>query len=166
MSQQGASGFDLSKLGTAQKIVGGGAAAFIVWTFLPVWYSCCEYGGLSTGDLLGGGTVGMSGFRFPVMLAFLCALAALAGVVMTALGTSMNLPMKAGTLQLAVAGAGLVLTILGLVIKPGSFGVSASASWGLFVGIVIAGVWTYGAFMWHKEPEAATGSDAAGTPQQ
>lgn len=149
MAQQGSSGsgFDLSKLGMPQKIVGGASAVFIIWTFLPFWY---------TWDL-GIGTAGVSGFRFPIILAFLCAVAALAGVVMTALGTPMNLPMKAGTIQLAVAGGALLFTLLGLVIKPSALVVSASLSWGLFVGIIIAGVWTYGAFMWHNEPEAAAG---------
>jgi hypothetical protein len=61
-----------------------------------------------------------------------------------------------------VAAVALVCTLLGLLIKPSAFTVSASISWGLFVGIILTLVWAYGAYMMYNAPESASSSDTMG----
>lgn len=145
----------MSKLGTPQKIVGGAAVAYVIWAFIPGWYSCCTVN-TGFGDF-GANVASANGFRFPVMLAWLCAVIALVGVVLMALGQEMKMQVKPGTVQLGIAGVGLLFTLLGLVAKPTGF----SISWALFVGIVIAAVWAYGGYMWHSQPEGS-GPPASG----
>lgn len=146
------SGMDMSKLGMPQKIVGGASGVFIlVALILPFWKVC--FGG---GDILG--TVvpntcasGGNGLSFPVLLAFLAAVAAFAGVVMTAMGTKMpDMPMKPGMVQLSLAGVGVVATLLGLVLHPGAGLGGVGAGIGLYVAIIVSLVWAYGAFTWNK----------------
>jgi hypothetical protein len=149
MSQTG--GFDMSKLSTADKIVLGGAGAYFIWVFIPGWYS------------LEGFT--LNGFRFPMILAWLVAIAAIAELVLRKFSSAnLNLPWKPGMIHLAAGGAALVLTLLGLLIRPGvGFGFTFGVSWAFFVGIVIAAVWVYGAYMMYSQPESAMGGGPADT---
>ena len=133
------SDFDMNKLTNAMKIVGGASAAYAVWVFVPAWYT-------------GGGT----GFRGPTILALLLALAALAGVVSTAADVGPKLAVKPGVLQLGIALASLLLTIIGLVVKPGE----SSVSWGILVALFISIAWAYGAYMWFSEPQLTWGGRA------
>lgn len=146
------SGFDMSKLSSADKIVLGGALAYVIWVFIPGWYS-------ADAVIV---SVTANGFRFPMILAWLLAIAAVAELVVRKFTTTnVNLPWKAGMIHLALAGAALVLTLLGLLIKPTLFGIS----WALFVGIVIAAVWAYGAYMMYSQPaEASMGGGGAVPP--
>lgn len=150
---QSSGGFDLSKLTTAEKLIGGAAIAFVVWILLPVWYSCCEVGGLSA-DL---GSV--SGFRGVLIIAWLLAVVAVVEIVLHAVGTKMNLPMKRGQLHVIVAGAALLFTLLGLFAKS----TGLTLSWGYFVGLLLAIVWAYGAYMMYNADQATTGDTMGGS---
>ncbi len=138
-------GMDMSKLGMPQKIVGVCAAIFVIWVFIPGWWS------VNLGPL--GGATGGSGFFFPIILAWIAAIAAVVGVVFTAMGTKMpEMQIKPGMVQLILAGVGVVATLLGFVMKPGGgFGGVVGLGWAYFVGLILTLVWAYGAFMWSKE---------------
>lgn len=143
MAQQGPS-FDMSKVTTADKIILGGAIAYLIWVFLPFWYSCCSFFGQSA-DL---GSV--SGFRGVIIIAWILAVLAIGEIVIARMmGTELKIPGKRGTLHLGLAGGALVFTLLGMVAKT----TGLTLSWGIFVGIVLAGVWTYGAYMLFSAPE-------------
>jgi len=153
MSQSG--GFDMSKMSSAEKIVAGAALAYFIWIFIPVWYSCCEAFG-ATADL---GSV--SGFRGVLIISWLLAIVAVAEIVVHAMGTAINLPMKRGQIHLIVAGAALVFTLIGLIART----TGLTLSWGIFVGLLLTFVWTYGAYMMYNAPEeATTGGMLGGTP--
>jgi hypothetical protein len=145
MAQQG-QGFDMSKMGSADKIVGGASVVFIIWTFLPFWYSYSGPGA-DFAEAVGGST-SISGFRGVTLLAWLLAVVAIIEVGIHAMSSGMSLPIKRGLLHLALGGVGALLTLLGLITAPSLFG----ASWGAFVGVVIALVWAYGAYMMYQEP--------------
>lgn len=140
------SGLDASRLTTADKIVLGGAGIFFVWSLIPVWYRCCSVLGFEVD------VASLNGFRGVTAIA---ALLALVGAVEVGLRKVANvpysLPAKAGLLHVGVAILGLVFTVLGLVSKPAG----SSASWGLFIGLLLALVWAYGAYMMYSEPEAS-----------
>ena len=145
MAQQGSS-FDMSKVTTADKIILGGAGAYFIWIFLPFWYSCCS---------LFGATVdagGVSGFRGVLIISWLLAILAIGEIVLSRIvGTELKIPAKRGLIHIALAGGALLFTLLGLVAKS----TGLTLSWGIFVGLILAGVWTYGAYMLFSQPEPA-----------
>lgn len=147
MSQNGGSagpGFDLSRVSRADRIILGGAIAYLIWVFLPFWYRCCSILGISV-DV---GSV--NGFRTTIVLAWILALAAVIEIVLAKImGTELRVPAKRGLIHLIVAGTALVLTLLGIVAKPNG----SMLGWGIFVGLAVNLVWLYGAYMLFSEPE-------------
>ena len=143
---QSKQGFDLSKLSSADKIVGGAAILYFIWVFIPGWYSCCSLLGLS----VSAGSV--NGFRGVLIISWLLSIVAVAEIVVTKmLGTAMNLPAKRGMVHLVIGGAALLFTVIGLFAKS----TGLTLSWGIFVGLILAAAWTYGGFMMNNEPEGA-----------
>jgi hypothetical protein len=147
------SGLDASRLTTADKIVLGGAGIFFVWSLVPTWYRCCSFLGVEV-DL-----ATVNGFRGVTAIAALVALVAAVEVVLRKMANvRYSLPAKPGLLHVGAAILGLVFTVLGLVSKPAG----SSVSWGLFLGLLLALVWTYGAYMMYSEPEAPPMEPPAG----
>ena len=145
MAQQGPT-FDMSKVTTADKIILGAAGAYFIWIFLPVWYSCCSLFGAS----VSAGSV--NGFRGVLIIAWILAILAIAEVVLSrAMGTELKIPGKRGQIHLALAGGALLFTLLGLVAKT----TGLTLSWGIFVGLALAAVWAYGAYMLFAQPDGA-----------
>jgi hypothetical protein len=141
------SSMDMSRLSTGEKIVLGAAGAYFVWAFLPIWYK------LSV-DLgpLGSISDSKNGLTGVTLIAWILAIVAVADIILRSMmGMKFNLPVKPGQLHVAIAGLALILTVIGLVAKPTGYGVG----WGLFVGIIIALAWVYGAYMMYSAPEAA-----------
>jgi hypothetical protein len=132
------SSMDMSRLSTGEKIVLGAAGAYFVWAFLPIWYNV-------SGD-------SKNGLTGVTLVAWILAIVAVADIILRSMmGMKFNLPVKPGQLHVAIAGLALILTVIGLVAKPTGSGVG----WGLFVGIIIALAWVYGAYMMYSAPEAA-----------
>lgn len=157
MAQQG-QGFDLSKVSTADKIIFGATIAFIIWTFLPVWYKCCT----ALGVTVPGG--GITGFHGTLFLSWFLALLAIVEVVVTkVIGTELKMPVQRGMLHIAIAGLALLFTLVGLVLKPSEPGLSTSLSWGIFVGLALNLVWAYGAYMLYSEPASTPSPPRSGT---
>jgi len=143
MAQPGSS-FDMSKVTTADKIILGAAGAYFIWIFLPFWYSCCSLFGAS----VSAGSV--SGFRGVLIIAWILAILAIAEIVVSRImGTELKIPGKRGQIHLGLAGGALLFTLLGLVAKS----TGLTLSWGIFVGLILAGVWTYGAYMLFSQPD-------------
>jgi len=146
MAQQGPS-FDMSKVSTADKIILGAAGAYFIWIFLPFWYSCCSLFGAS----VEAGSV--SGFRGVLIISWILAILAVAEVVLSRMmGTELKIPGKRGQIHLALAGGALLFTLLGLVAKT----TGLTLSWGIFVGLILAGVWAYGAYMLFSQPDVVS----------
>jgi hypothetical protein len=153
MAQQG-QGFDMSKVSTADKIILGGTIAFVIWTFLPVWYSCCTALGVKFLN------EGINGFRNTVIVSWFLALVAIVEVVVVKMmGTEFRMPVRRGLLHIAVAGVALLFTLLGLVSKP----TGVTLSWGIFVGLALNLVWAYGAYMLYSEPVSTPPSPPSAT---
>jgi hypothetical protein len=136
------SSIDMSKLSTGEKIVLGGAIAYVFWTFIPVWYHA---------DLGPFGSSNTNGFHGVTVLAWILAvLATLEIVLRGAMSLQFDLPIKSGLLHLGLAGLALLFTLLGLAAKPSGYGIG----WGIFVALLIALAWAYGAYMMYSEPES------------
>jgi hypothetical protein len=134
------SNIDMSRLSTGERIVLGGAAVYVFWTFIPVWYS-------SNGAF---GNSNTNGFHGVTVIAWILAVLAILEIVLrSAMSLQFDLPIKAGLLHLGAAGLALLFTLIGLAAKPSGYGIS----WGIFVALLIALVWAYGAYMMYSEPE-------------
>ena len=143
MEGSGSSGFDMSKMSTAEKLLAGGSILLLIDSFFP-WQSV-DLGGL--GDLIGvDASFNMwqgSGSIFGVLAGLLAIALVVAGVLsmtgsMANMGT-MSADKVVGFLGLGVAGFGLLKFIFALTESPG---------WAAFVGLVLLAAIAYGA--WQK----------------
>jgi hypothetical protein len=144
MEGSGSSGFDMSKMSTAEKLLAGGSILLLIDSFFP-WQSV-DLGGLE--DILDVGfSFNMwqgSGSLFGV-LAGILAIALVVVGVLSMTGTMANMNMGGmssdkivGFLGLGVAGFGLLKFIFALTESPG---------WAAFVGLVLLVAIGYGAWM-------------------
>jgi hypothetical protein len=137
--------FDMSKLSTADRILAGASGLFLIWSFVPVWYS---FEGIDS----------IGGWSGVTTVAAIMSILALAWLGMRVAGVSLNLTIKPGLVDLALAGIALFFTLLGLVVQPALYDVS----WGLIVALLLALAWTYGGYMKYSEPEMVSSPPAFG----
>ncbi len=142
MAQQ-SSGFDMSKLSTASKILLGGGILYVIDTFLPWNRVCVDLGALG-GNICAsaGGTHGIG---------ILNLLLAAAIVVWEGLSLAgVDVPAPKGMVSAGLAGALLVFTILKIIVDSEALALFA------FVGIALALVIAYGGWMrWQQGTVAA-----------
>ena len=138
---------NLGGLGTADKIILAGAGLFFIWSFISVWYKF-------------GGILNISAWHGITTFAAIISILALVwtGARLAGATSSVRVNFPISYIDLGLAALGLLFTILGLVIKPSVLGVSASLQWGYFVGLVLAIVWAYGAYMRYQEVGTGTTS--------
>ena len=167
MEGSGSSGFDMSKMSTAEKLLAGGSILLLIDSFLP-WQSACasdilgDLGDLGEFDTcvsvsMWGGHGAFAG----VIAGLLAILLVVAGVLsMTDAMRNVNMgsmsPDKTlGFLGLAVAAFGLLKFLLVITNQPG---------WAAFVGLVLLVAIGYGA--WQKVQSSGgfqTGDTGGGT---
>jgi hypothetical protein len=147
MEGSGSSGFDMSTMSTAEKLLAGGSILLLIDSFFP-WQSVDLSSGLD--EILDLGSVNFnmwqgSGSFFGVLTGLLAIALIVVGVLsMTGSMTNMNMGSMSsdkltGFLGLGVAGFGLLKFI---------FALTESPSWGAFVGLVLLVAIGWGA--WQK----------------
>jgi hypothetical protein len=172
MEGSGSSGFDMSKMSTAEKLLAGGSILLLIDSFLPWQKFCADLGDL--GDLIGrnnvcAGSVSAwqgSGGIFGVLMGLLAIAAIVVGVLsMTGSMANMNMgSMSAdkilGFLGIGIAAFGLLKFI---------FVLTESPAWAAFIGLVLLVAIAYGA--WQKVQSSggfqmggAGGTMGGGTP--
>jgi len=151
MEGSGSSGFDMSKMSTAEKLLAGGSILLLIDSFLAWQRFCADLGDI--GDIVGQSNVCVgtlsawqgSGGIFGVLMGLgAIALIVLGVLSMTGSASSMNMGSMSmdkllGFLGLAVAAFGLLKFIFVLTNSPG---------WAAFVGLVLLVAIAYGA--WQK----------------
>ncbi len=146
MAQSG-SGFDMSKMSTANKILLGGGLLYLIDLFLP-WNRACIDIGVLGGNICGSaaGTHGIG------IINLLLAIALLIWEGLALAGVDIPVPRPQVT---AAGGGGIVLfTIIKVLVDNQSLYLFA------FVGIVLALVIAYGS--WMRWQEASVGSPPPG----
>jgi hypothetical protein len=166
MEGSGSSGFDMSKMSTAEKLLAGGSILLLIDSFLPWQRFCVDLGGLEdlVGDVGGCASVSMwsgSG-SFAGVIAGILTIALIVVGVMSMTGSMANMNMGGmsadkitGFLGLGVAGFGLLKFIFALTEHPG---------WAAFVGLVLLVAIGWGA--WQKVQSSGgfqMGGGAGGT---
>lgn len=151
MGQQG-SGFDISRLSTASKILLGGGVLFLVDSFLP-WQRVCVDVGFGMGGVCAsasgwGGDAGFAG-----VLAGLFVIALIVWEALAIAGVSTGLAVPASKVS-----AGLGLGVLVFAVLKFLLVITNEAGFGAYIGIVLALVIGYGAWMKFQEPETSAPS--------
>ena len=138
MEGSGSSGFDMSKMSTAEKLLAGGSILLLIDSFLPWQRFCIDLGGLE--DIVGSGGCASASMwsgngSFAGIIAGLLAIALVVVGVLSMTGSMANMNMGSmsadkvtGFLGLGVAGFGLLKFLLVLTNSPG---------WAAFVGLVL-----------------------------
>lgn len=161
MEGSGSSGFDMSKMSTAEKLLAGGSVLLLIDSFFP-WQSFGVAGIISVSANMWGGSGGWAG-----VIAGLLAIALIVVGVLSMTGAMANMNMGTmsadkltGFLGLGVAGFGLLKFLIVLFNDVG---------WAAFVGLVLLVAIGYGA--WTKVQSSggfqmggAGGGTMGGTP--
>jgi hypothetical protein len=144
MEGSGSSGFDMSKMSTAEKLLAGGSILLLIDSFLP-WQSF-ELGG----DILNLGSVNWNmwqgnGSLFGVLAGLLAIALIVVGVLsMTGSMANMNMGSMSADKLTGFLGAGVVVFgVLKFLLV-----LTNDVSWGAFVGLVLIAAIAYGA--WEK----------------
>jgi hypothetical protein len=161
MEGSGSSGFDMSKMSTAEKLLAGGSILLLIDSFLPWQRICIDLGGLE--DLVGGGGCASASMwsgsgGFAGIIAGLLAIALVIVGVLSMTGSMANMNMGTmsadkitGFLGIGVAGFGLLKFLLVLTNEVG---------WAAFVGLILLVAIGYGA--WQKV-QSSGGMSMGGT---
>jgi hypothetical protein len=125
-------GIDMSKLSKGDMITGGGAIAYLLSTFIFSWYTIAGYGFTGRGGI--------------TYLAILAAIAALVEIGVRVFAGNTLIP-NYKQVHLGLAIGALVITALKIFMKPGGglLGSVVGLSFGIFVSLILAAVWTFGA---------------------
>jgi len=147
MEGSGSSGFDMSKMSTAEKLLAGGSVLLLIDSFFPWQRVCIELGGLE--DLIGADSCGSISMwsgsgGWAGVIAGLLAIALIVVGVLSMTGAMANMNMGTmsadkltGFLGLGVAGFGLLKFLIVLFNEVG---------WAAFVGLVLLVAIGYGAW--------------------
>ena len=149
---------DLDKLTTSDKVIGGGAIALFIFTFLP-WY------GLSltiAGVTVSGNRNGWHYFLFGVIPVLL----AIAIVVIIALQrfssvTLPDLPIPWAQAFLGAAGLSTLLILLRLLLTDKAGGIDLDRKFGLFLSLIAVIVLAVGTYLKTQEPAESPGPPPA-----
>lgn len=131
----------------ADWIILTGAATYLAWTIVPAWYRAG--GGKAFGIPLPSYT--FNAWRGTTTFAALVAIVSIAWLGLRSGGVRLGAGTVGSVVDLILAAAGLVLTLLGLAMPPVTGVGRASVSWALPVGIVLALLWAYGAARKYRE---------------
>lgn len=129
-----------------------GAGTYLGWTVNPNWYRIRD--GNAFGIPLPSYT--FNAWRGTTMFAALAALLAMIWVGVRLGGPRLHVALDPSLLDAVLAGLGLALTGLALVLRPRTGLGNASPSWGLVIGVVLAGVWLSGALWRYRERTEAS----------
>jgi hypothetical protein len=127
------------------------AGSYLAWSFMPVWYrvTAGRAEGVTVPPAL------LNAWGGPTEPAALLALIAVAWVGARA-GRELRRPAAVVSVDLALAVAALLLTLAGILFRRQGPVSEAAPSWGLAVGVVLAGAWAFCAIRALRE---AAGSD-------
>jgi hypothetical protein len=138
------SGFDLSKLSTASKILLGAGILYLINLFLN-WNEVC---------LDGFGCAGVNGMHGIGILNLLLVLALLAWEAMAIADVKINAPR--GLVSAGLAGAIVIFTILKIIVDSEYLAIFA------WIGLILAAVIGYGGWMRWQEHQAGAGASGGG----
>lgn len=155
---QGSSGFDMSKMSTASRILLGGSILLLIDSFLS-WQRACA--GIGTINFCVSRSMWNGDGGFFGLIGGILTIALLVWEAMALANVEMNLGMSRAKIS-AYLGFG----VLAFVVLKFIFAMTESPAYGAFIGLILALAIGYGAWMRFQEPEMAamppTSSDTPG----
>lgn len=146
-------GFDLSKMTTAAKIILAGGILYLINLFLP-WNKACFGGGSIGGVEIPSACASVNGLHGLGVLNLILVLVIIAMEIIVIMGLEGNMPMQAEQRQMiasGIVGLLLILTLIKILVD------NEFLNWPAWLGLILAGVMSYGAFMRFQEAQAAGG---------
>jgi hypothetical protein len=151
MEGSGSSGFDMSKMSTAEKVLAGSSILLLIDSFLPWQKFCADLGDL--GELIGQNNVCAgslnawrgSGGIFGVLMGLLTIVLIVAGVL-SMTDSMKNVNMGTMSPDKTLGFIGLAVAVFGLL--KFLFVLTESPAWGAFIGLVLLVAIAWGA--WQK----------------
>lgn len=139
-------GFDMNRLTTADKILGGAGLLFVINTFLAWQKACADtiLGDVCITRNAWGGDGGFAG-----VLAGLAAILLVAWIVIKALGMAPQINIPANTIALGLTGATLLFGLIKFLIVIGEF-----SAYGAWIGLILLLALAYGGYMKWQESKA------------
>jgi hypothetical protein len=144
---QGSSGFDMSRLSTASKILLGGSILLLIDSFLS-WQRACagnDFFNICISRSMWNGDGAIFGVIGGLLL--------IALILWEAMGL-VNMDMNLGMSRSKIS-AYLGFGVLGFVVLKFIFAMTESPAYGAFIGLILALAIGYGAWMRFQEPEGA-----------
>ena len=163
MQGSSSSGFDVSRMSTAEKLLAGGGILFLIFSFFPWQRFCVELGALEdiVGDVDNCGSASMWAGHGQIfgILAGLLAIALVVASVLSMTGGMRTMNMGTMTPDRLLAFLGLGVVLFGLL--KFLFVVTNFVGWAAFVGLVLLAAIGYGA--WQKLQESGGFQMGGGT---
>jgi hypothetical protein len=146
MEGSGSSGFDISRMSTAEKLLAGGGILLLIDSFLPWQRFCVDLGPIGGGSVCAGNSMwGGSGAFFGVIAGLLTIALIVVGILsMTGAMANMNMGAMSADKLVGYLGAGVF--VFGIV--KFLFVLFNDVGWAAFVGAVLLLAIGYGA--WQK----------------
>jgi len=138
MESPGSSGFDMSKMSTAEKLLAGGSILLLIDSFLP-WQSVGIADILSVSANMWGGSGAFFG-----LITGLLAIALIVVGVLSMTGTMANMNMGTMTADKLVGWLGAGVFVFGIL--KFIFALTESPAWGAFLGLILLVAIGYGAW--------------------
>jgi hypothetical protein len=137
-------GFDMARASTASKIILGAAILLFIDLFFP-WQGV-DLGEFGEAFGVSGNVSGFNGLG--ILVAILC-IAVIAWEIMLMAGVNMNIGASPAMISAGLAGLTALFTIIAFLTKLNAI------KWGAFVGLILALVLAYGAYMRYTESKTA-----------
>ena len=151
-------GFDLSKMTTAAKITLVGGILYLINLFLP-WNKACFGGGSIGGVEIPSACASVHGIHGLGVIKLILVLVIIVMEIIIIMGLESNMPMQAEQRQMigsGLVGLLLILTLLKILVD------NEALSWPAWLGLILAAVMGYGAFMRFQEAKSGAGGGDAG----
>jgi|RhiMetdeSRZDD1v2_1073273.scaffolds.fasta_scaffold29578_7 hypothetical protein len=146
MEGSGSSGFDISRMSTAEKLLAGGGILLLIDSFLPWQRVCVDLGSIGGGPVCAGASMWSGSGAFAGVIAGLLTIALIVVGILSMSGAMANMNMGAMSADKLVGFLGAGVFVFGIL--KFIFAITNSPGYGAFIGLVLLLAIGYGA--WQK----------------
>jgi hypothetical protein len=151
--------FDITRLRRADRLVGGGGVAFLIFLFLFKWYGVSSNVSSVAGINLNANysANGWHSFTNSRWIWLITIIVAIASVALVATQRKLELPVQAGVLVAALGAVSTILIAYRIIHHPsasvsyGAFHASVGIKIGIWLGLLAAAAVTYGGYLQMQE---------------
>ena len=143
--------FDVSKLSTPDKILGGGALLLFIDSFLSWQKRCFDFSGVGLAKVCGKANAWSGNGGFLGTLMALAALLLVVGLALTLAGVAMPQGVPVPTVMAGLTGATVLFGLIKFIIA-----VTKNGAFGAYLGLILILAVAYGGYMKMQEGKATS----------